>query len=394
MSVLKPAHPNSFSFAMVSFGSWSTLLKDVTLPPSPMPRFKGQAVYTSNEPTAKILERFVKSSAQMSVLTSLQVPPPAYQKMDYPYQLIPHVVVFDYRVDIEWLIQDDSDDKNVMALKLDKSIAPYGNPEKHGGILLLPDFQQNNINVALALLQEVITERSPHLFDTPQHPWLEKYQPIPVARLIAEKEAVIAEATRRIEGLGSQAETKREEFAWLLGLLVSQGDQFAEYAAQALRFLGFEVEEVDKTLSPGERKREDLRIWDKAAGYFALGEAKTTGKVRGAAEDFITKTQTHQTQYALDNHQEPPPAILIVNYATDLEPVQRTGRFYQAEISGRLETNRITALNSVALFDLCQLVLEERLSREQVRRFIASGRPLIPSITPDEVAASHERPTT
>ena len=149
--------------------------------------------------------------------------------------------------------------------------------------------------------------------------------------------------------------------------------------------MGFEVEEVDNTLAPGERKREDLRIWDKMVDYFALGEAKTTGKGRGASEDFITKTQTHQTRYARENHQEPPPALLIVNYATDLDPAQRTGRFYHLETAGRLEENGITALDSAALFDLCQCVLNDQLSKEQIRRFITGRHALITSITPEKI---------
>ncbi|MFN8420402.1 MAG: hypothetical protein U0528_14350 [Anaerolineae bacterium] len=57
-----------------------------------------------------------------------------------------------------------------------------------------------------------------------------------------------------------------------------------------LEFLELEVEEVDDSVAAGERKPEDLRIQDTAAGYWGLGEAKTAGKDRGVSQDFITKT--------------------------------------------------------------------------------------------------------
>ena len=358
----------------------------VQLPPPKMPRFVGEAVHLSDEPEARILQRYIKS-AQMSILTCTEYP--RFNPTDFPQ---PHVVAF-YEVEsVDWLIQDDSADSNVLALKMEKSIHAGRDDENNaiynkGRILLIPTFGDNNGNVALALLQEVITQVSPHLFDTPQHSWLEKYHPAIVQHLQVERESIIKDAFRRIERLDQQIEAEKINYAWLYGLLVSTGDQFAIDAAQALRFLGFEVEEIDNNLPPGERKREDLWIRDKANNYSALGEAKTTGKGRGAAEEFISKTQTHQTRYARENKQVPPPALLIVNYAIDLDPTQRAARFYQTDVIGRLEDSGITAINSVALFDLCQFVLDNQTSKEQVRQFISNGQPIINVVTLDEVIA-------
>ena len=365
--------------------------KSPELPPAQIPRFFGQAVHMADdEPETKILKRYIKS-AEMSVLTCLEYPHQFLNQFLAPSQTgnHPHVLIFGEVESITWLIRDDSVDGNVTALKLNKSVYAGRNDDgpiyDKGQILLLPDFKSNNINVALALLQEVITEISPHLFDTPQHPWLKEYQPAPVLDLITKREVLIEETLQKIEQLDSQAETEYKKYTWLSGLLVSLGDQFATDVAQALRFLGFEVEEVDNTLGPNERRREDLWVWDKAVDYFALGEAKTTGKGRGASEDFITKTQTHQTRYARENQQVPPLALLVVNYATDLDPALRTGRFYQTETVGRLEENGITALDSVALFNLCQYVLNDQVSKEQVRRFITGGQAIITSIAPETI---------
>lgn len=355
------------------------------IPLPQMPRFRGQAIYTSNESEAPILQRYIKT-ARMSIFTCLSHPLNWDHIRDAPQ---PHVVTFSQKLPVEWLIQDGSADKNIMALKINNSVYA-GQDDKQpiynlGGILLLPDFGENNGNVSLALLQEVFTLKSPHLFDTPQHPWLEKYQPAPVIRLQKQRNLVVEEAMKKIKHLDEQAEAESLKYAWLLGLLVSTGDQFAEDIAQALRFLDFEVEEVDNALLTGERKREDYRIWDRSVGYFAIGEAKTTGKGRGAAEEFITKTQTHQARYAHEHRQIPPPALLIINYAIDLDPKQRVSRFYQREVTGRLEDNVITALSSVALFDICQFVLNEQLSKEHARQFIIRGQPMIASVTLEEL---------
>jgi hypothetical protein len=250
-----------------------------------------------------------------------------------------------------------------------------------GKILILPDFGDKNASVALALLQEVIPLESPHLFDAPQHSWLDKYEPAPVMALQKKRLSALQCAAN----LEKQAGVEREKYNWLLGLLVSSGDEFAANAAHALRFLGFEVEDMDEELAPGQRRREDLRIRDEATGYFALGEAKTTGKGRGASEEFISKTQNHQTRYSREERVPAPPAWLIANFAINLEPVQRTALFYQPEVAGRLEDSGITAISSVALFDLCQWVLAEEVTKEQARRFLMQGQPMINTTSVEEV---------
>lgn len=355
------------------------------LPKPQIPKFLGHSINTADDPILEVVIRYIKS-AEMSILTCDNVPQFIFGAAYYAPQ--PHLDAFYEHTSIKELIWDDSADKNIMGIKLEKARS-FNQDDKyitnHGGILLLPDFNRNNVNVAIGLLQEVFSSISPHLFDTPQHSWLENYQPVPVAKLLDHQNDVIQKARDEVARTEKHIETERENFGWLTGLLVSLGDQFAAEAAGALRFLGFEVEEVDNSLAPNERRREDFRICDEASGYFVLGEAKTTGKGRGASEDFITKTQAHQNRYARENNQAPPPALLIVNFAVDLEPNIRLGRFYQTEVVGNLEDSRITALNSVALFDICQIVLRDQISKEQARRFISSGRPLIGSVSLEEL---------
>jgi len=297
-------------------------LSEVELPPPRLPRFRGHEVHVSAQPEVEVVQRYLKS-ARMSVLTCLSHPLGHDSIRDTPQ---PHIFAFGKARRIEWLVRDDSADRNVTALKIssDLYIGKDGDQSIYhrGGVLLLPDFGDNDGNAALALLSEVFTQTSPHLFDQPQHPWLEKYQPATVRRLQAERALEIDKTMQKLTQIDQQMEAERQKFGWLPGMLVSTGDQFTADVAAALRFLGFEVEEVDNGLATGERRREDYHIWDKVAGYFSIGEAKTAGKGRGAAEDFISKTQTHQTRFARDQKQVPPLALLIVNYAIDLDPAR------------------------------------------------------------------------
>src|SRR5690606_9599730 len=160
---------------------------------------------------------------------------------------------------IYWLIKDNTADQNIIALKLRNIIYAKNLDEsirQEGSILLLPDFGPNNIKVALELLQEVFTESSPHLFDNPQHPWLEDYQPYPIKQLQQQQQDIIDEAQQKFDQIKEQIELEQDKYAWLPGLLVLKNEEFEDAVAQALRFLGFDVTEVDKTLAAKERKRE------------------------------------------------------------------------------------------------------------------------------------------
>lgn len=364
-------------------------LKPCDLPKAQMPRFKGQGIITSEDNEMSVINRFIKP-AKMSVIACEKLPLP-YHSHYYP-DIQPNINILGKDTALTKLIHDESVNGSITALKLHKSVSfrEEGSKDvltRDEYILVLPDFGNNNGNVALALLQEVIPQYSPHLFDTPSHSWLENYQSVPVQRLQGARALLVEETLAKIEEIDRQTEQERERYNWLQGLLVAMGDEFASYAAQALRFLGFEVDEVDEGLAPKERKREDFRITDDALGYFAIGEAKTTGKGRGVSEEFINKTQTHQMRYTRE-HGRVPKAMLIANYAIALDPVQRVGLFYSDEAGERLEDNDIRAINSAALFDLCQFVLDGRLSKEQVRKYLTQGQSRIASVSVEAVTAT------
>jgi hypothetical protein len=324
------------------------------------PKFKGDAVvYNDNAPEATVLHRF-QASANFIIFTNSD------------------------KVQVNWmngksftvgLTGDESAVGNILALRLGEMITSQKN-----GVLLLPDFGDKNIDVAAALLQEVITLASPDLFDSPEHTWLKNYLPQPVKEIYARRDALIAETNSEVIRLNADAEATLENYSWLMGLLISKGDDFTSDAAQALRFLGFEVEEVDATLAPGQAKREDLRISDKATGYFAIGEAKTTK--RGASEGFITDVQNHQGRYSREYQVAIPNAMLLVNHSLSLDPAHRAAHFYQnPDLDARCEAQGITAVDSAALFEACQAVLQGSVEKKQVREYVTQKFGVVRDLT-------------
>jgi hypothetical protein len=316
-----------------------------------LPRFKGEAVVVDAEqPEGKILERHLHG-ARMSIFSvDRQITyEAAYSRS-------------------QSLIQDESSDKSWLALKFE-----YG---QRGKILLLPDFGKNNIDVAIALLQEVISDVSPSLFDDPQHKWLKEYLPHPVEATKNEKEKFLAAAVEKYDSFQKAEDDLLEEFRWLIGLLTSAGDEFRDSVAVALRFIGFKVDIVDLTIAPGAAMKEDLDIVDVETGFFALGETKSTK--RGASETFLTDVQNHQGRYSRENRVPVPNAILIINHSTEFDPSIRSGRFYQnPNVEQRCIQQGILALDSVALFQMCQFILSGLVSKASVRSLIQKNQGVI-----------------
>ncbi len=134
---------------------------------------------------------------------------------------------------------------------------------------------------------------------------------------------------------------------------------------------------VDAIVVPGEALKEDLHITDLETGFFAIGETKST--VRGASEGFLTDIQNHQGRYSRENKVPVPNAILVVNHSTGLDPAKRPGRFYQnPDIPNRCAQQGITAIDSVALFQMCQSFIKEEVTAGQIRQFIESESRVLP----------------
>jgi hypothetical protein len=326
------------------------------------PRFDGEsAVIDSDEAVIGVLQRYIRN-AEMSVLS--------VSKDD-------HLAWTDYRT-ITFLVTDESAVRSALAIKL----SWVGK----GRVLLLPDFGKNNIDAAIAILQEVIAEDGRHLFDSPEHSWLTEYVPYPVQVVRQESRRVVEEAQAELGRLSESEKQLLGEFNWMLGLLTSPGDEFRDHAAEALKFLGFEVDIVDNNVPPGQPLREDLHIIDRGAGLFLLGETKSTK--RGASEGFITDVQNHQGRFSREHQQPIPDALLLVNHSTGLDPAQRPGRFYTAaHIESRCQSNGILAIDSVALYSMCQSILRGEAEPAQIREYIRRIRGVLRGFAASSLAA-------
>lgn len=326
-----------------------------------IPKFKGQSVEI-NERVAegKILERHSRSASYSILAVDRKVyfkggPAPSRS----------------FATD---LIVDESSSPRVLAVHI--------NEYQKGVVLVLPDYGRKNIDVFVGLLNEVIADESRNLFDTPEHTWLKEYVPHPWLVVQEQIEQLLADYRELYERLTLEQATILEDYNWLLGLLTAQGDEFANYAAEALRFLGFQVTLVDQTLDAREAKKEDYHIVEPTTNYFAIGEAKT--KKRGPGKDFFIATQDHQTRYSRDHNIGAPDAILIVNHSIALHPDTRKSLFYtDEEYTSRCNSQHVIAIDSVALYSMCQCVLRGEIEPEEVRRFVISQYRLISSFAVD-----------
>jgi len=250
-----------------------------------------------------------------------------------------------------------------------EALGPIVPAHRVGGIIILPDFKKNNLTVTQILIQEYISEQNPLLFSVTGPDWLKNYKSAPETRLYDKREKIIRDMNDKLEKIDVKLEGMKGKFFWLDWLLIGKGDNFKTAVAEAFRFLGFKVKDVDKSLPSNIRKHEDLHVRDSMDKSFHLVETKATK--RGASEDFIEKMRKHQESYSRRNNCSIPEAILIVNHSYDLEPIKRKGRFYaDPDISARLKNQHIKAIDSIVIHALCQEVLAKKLTKEDARELI------------------------
>jgi len=338
-------------------------LKSGVCPPV-FPKFKGETISIGDYDLGNLLKRFHKSGNWI-LLTNLK-----------------NIAFRTAQLEQNWLITDDAATPSALAIEVERKfyeivgqtdasgviLAPK-KVVRYGGIIILPDFGEKNIDVALAIIQEYLYDRNPKLYSEPMHEWLLDYRPEPVKQLQSKIIEIEEKMKKNIEEINEKIQQEENKYSWLDILLVGSNDDFKNSVVMALSFLEFKVEDIDRNLSPKERKREDFNITDPSNKSFYIGEAKATK--RGASEDFITKTQNHQASYSRQHKCPMPDAILIVNHSHNLEPTKRSGRFYtESEILERLKDQHIKAIDSIVLHALCQKVLGKELKREQAREFI------------------------
>jgi hypothetical protein len=321
--------------------------------PVSLPPFKATTVEVNASPEAVIVARHL-SSAKLTVLAA--GPISTWENMQE-----------------DWLVTNETEDL-ALALKISDHVVPERLPPagEQGGdlreraVLFLPQFGDDSVKVAIELLQNVIPTLNASLFDSPEKPWLDSYLPPPVVEIRAIRERLENGLKREMAALELQEEGELERYRWLLGLLYHKGDQLCADVTEALRFLAFSVMEVDTGLAEGEPKKEDLHIKDEPSAFFAVGEAKGTG--RGPQEAFLDNIGKHQKVYGIEHECAPPAGILVVNHSLALDPAKRPP-FYK-HLKNRCEAERITAVDSVALFSMCQAVLKDASARDAMRSLL------------------------
>ena len=329
------------------------------------PEFKGTTIKIFDDELGNLLNRFFEAGKWILMTNNKNI---TFQGVKYEQKFI---------------ITDDSFISSAMAIKLYDSttfiinvsggssrliLAPH-RKKITGGIIILPDFGVKNVDVGLTLIQEYFYNQNPNLYSTPRHEWLKDYRPESVRQLYKEREGIEASMIKEIEDVDKKIELEEKKYSWLDMLLVGSNDDFRDSVGIALRFLGFKVKDIDKSLSPKERKHEDFNITDSHDNSFFIVEAKATK--RGASEGFITKTQNHKGSYSRRYNCPVPDAILIVNHSSGLNPSQRSGRFYtDADVIIRLKEQNIKAVDSISLHSLCQKVFTGKVGKEKARDFI------------------------
>ena len=334
-------------------------------PPIVFPKFKGDLIHFRDDDLGILLKRFYNSGKWILLQKTESV---VIGNTGYPQGCI---------------ISDDAASPSVLAIEVVRefvdivskgsdssgAIIPPLRFASYGGLIILPDFGEKNIDVGLAIIQEYLSKMNPRLFSEQMHEWLKSFRPESVKQLYKKWEGIEASMKKEIEAIDKKIELEEEKYLWLDMLLISGDDDFKDAVGIAMRFLGFKVKDIDKSLAPKERKHEDFNITDPYDNSFFIVEAKATK--RGASEGFITKTQNHQGSYSRRYNCSIPDAILIVNHSSDLNPSQRSGRFYaDADVLARLKDQNIKAVDSISLHSLCQKVFAGKMDKEKARDFV------------------------
>ncbi|MCK5126607.1 MAG: hypothetical protein KAR42_10150 [candidate division Zixibacteria bacterium] len=327
----------------------------------PIPSFQGQEIEFNNFIGIDvILERF-RSSAEWLVLSS------TLQSSVYG---IPRG---EDGIKPFWIARSTHHDPYFLALFLrkfikyrDKIITTQGeipHSPLYSGVLVLPSFGKNSINVAISLIGDSLKRCNPEVFPN-IHDWLIDFKPQNVQNFYTQIGNIEKKAKSDINALRLQAKNLHEEFKWLDLLLSSSGDDLIDAICSAMDFLGINTIKVDETLKDDTRKREDLHIRRQDV-LIAIGEVKSTR--RGASEKFISQLKGYQIKYAKENECAPPKGILFVNHSIELAPDSRFPFYASDDVIMELKDSCILAIDTVILHNLCQDILKEKITLKEAQ---------------------------
>jgi hypothetical protein len=153
--------------------------------------------------------------------------------------------------------------------------------------------------------------------------WMTQDELVGLQRVVdAQTEAdwMIAQARASVSAAESVLSDLRRKADMSTRLLLTGGDDpLVDAVADALSELGFQVDNVDKALAPGQARKEDLRVKD--GEWIALCEVK--GYTKGAKLGDISKLQNYATLFAVETGSPPSGIWYAVNAYRDSDPTGR-----------------------------------------------------------------------
>jgi len=236
-----------------------------------------------------------------------------------------------------------------------------------GGVMVLPDFGEKNVDVALSIIQEILPHKSRHLFESLTPDWLGDFLPPSAVKIQQEIDSLQGTFKNKLSLLENKKAVECKKNQWHIDLLATQNDVFQKATSGAFLYLGFSVQEVDSKIPEGEQRKEDFYLSEGKGGWFGLGEASSTAR-GGPKESFIDDVEKYQRRYSHEKKCEPPPAILVVNHSITTHPSDRHKLFYPAaSVQTRCVAHHISAVDSYALHQLCTSVFSGDLSKVDAR---------------------------
>ncbi|CAG7651712.1 hypothetical protein ACFQI7_27900 [Paenibacillus allorhizosphaerae] len=324
------------------------------------PLFKGQdLLINTNNPIGIIYDHY-KSYAQHKVIS-------VSKDIQFSNNNEP---IYDFLHD--WVVVNGGNKREALCLEVRK-IDHDG--KQVSGIAILPSFGDKTADVSIQIIRDHVASISPSLFSKSPQSWVENYKPLPVTKIEQELDAFVEDAKRKIIEFERNIEITHENYEWLDRLLIGEGDEFSKAVQQSLVFLGFKVIDVDSLPTTGNAKREDFRIEDAADAFFAIGEAKATK--RGANNDMVMDILSHKARYMSEFKVYDLSAFLFINHSNLLEPSKRHDFYKREDYRSRLKENKISAIDSCYLHNLCQRVLGGEINEQEARDLLKQNHPVL-----------------
>lgn len=242
--------------------------------------------------------------------------------------------------------------------------------EGKGFYLYLPFFSDIE-EITKFLIEQILTEIKPELFEDKENKWLEKEQYYfpdlnesikQKNEIILEFEAKINESDKNIE----QAKAKQNIFN---DLLIQTGEELKDSVALALEYLGFEIIDVDKFFE-GEEREKDEDLWvfksknkDIKKDFVLITEVK--GKKRSASDDDCTTVNRYVARRMREFVNTKMKGLFIFNHYNTIEALKRNQGFSKKQIKDAEHDGNVL-ITTYTLFKLIKAQKEGKTTKAQI----------------------------